>query len=118
LILFLVFVGAVTPAFKGDLDWAQARRTDQAQLISEQLVKWPQDEVRFSSGVFAFLRSNLPKEALPLTEAGLELFPRSSVLWNYLYQNPVTPTVRKNQAREKLIELDPLNPAVLELKRF
>jgi O-antigen ligase len=118
LLMFLIFVGAVTPAFKGDLDWAQARRTDQAQVVSEQLAKWPQDENRFSSGVYAFLRSNLPKEALPLTEAGLELFPRSSTLWNFLYLNPSTPTVRKNQAREKLLELDPLNPAVLELKKF
>jgi O-antigen ligase len=118
LLIFLIFVGVVTPAFKGDLDWAQARRTDQAQVIAEQLVKWPQDEIRFSNGVYAFLKSNLPKEALPLTEEGLRLFPRSSVLWNYLYQNPVTPVAQKNLAREKLLELDPLNPAVLELKKF
>lgn len=118
LLIFLMFVGAVTPAFKGDLDWAQARRTDQAQVIAEQLVKWPQDEIRFSNGVYAFLKSNLPKEALPLTQEGLRLFPRSSVLWNYLYQNPVTPVAQKNLAREKLLELDPLNPAVLELKKF
>ena len=118
LLIFLIFVGAVTPAFKGDLDWAQARRTDQAQVIAEQLVKWPQDEIRFSNGVYAFLKSNLPKEALPLTEEGLRLFPRSSVLWNYLYQNPVTPAAQKNLAREKLLELDPLNPAVIELKKF
>jgi O-antigen ligase len=115
---FLLFVGAVIPAFKGDLDWSNARRTDQAQVIAEQLTKWPQDEIRFSNGVYAFLKSNLPKEALPLTEEGLRLFPRSSVLWNYLYQNPVTPVAQKNLAREKLLELDPLNPAVIELKKF
>jgi len=117
-LLFLAFVGAVMPAFKGDLDWANARRTDQAQVIADQLTKWPQDEIRFSSGVYAFLKSNLPKEALTLTQEGLRLFPRSSVLWNYLYQNPVTPTAQKNLAREKLFELDPLNPAVIELKKF
>ena len=115
---FLLFVGAVIPAFKADLDWSNARRTDQAQIIAGQLVKWPQDEIRFSNGVYAFLKSNLPKEALPLTEEGLRLFPRSSVLWNYLYQNPVTPVAQKNLAREKLLELDPLNPAVIELKKF
>ena len=118
LLLFLIFVGAVTPAFKGDLDWAQARRSGQAQVIGEQLTKWPQDEIRFSSGVYAFLKSNLPKEALPLTQEGLRLFPRSSVLWNYLYQNPATPAAQRNLAREKLLELDPLNPAVIELKKF
>jgi len=117
-LLFLAFVGAVMPAFKGDLDWANARRTDQAQVIADQLTKWPQDEIRFSSGVYAFLKSNLPKEALTLTQEGLRLFPRSSVLWNYLYQNPVTPAAQKNLAREKLFELDPLNPAVIELKKF
>lgn len=115
---FLLFVGAVIPAFKGDIDWANARKTDQAQIIAAQLVKWPQDEIRFSNGVFSFLKSNLPKEALSLTQEGLRLFPRSSVLWNYLYQNPVTPVAQKNLAREKLLELDPLNPAVLELKKF
>ena len=118
LLVFLVFVGAVTPAFKGDLDWASARRTDQAQIIGDQLKKWPQDEIRFTNGVYSFLKSNLLNEALPLTEEGLRLFPRSSVLWNYLYQNPVSSPEQKNLAREKLRELDPLNPAVLELKKF
>jgi O-antigen ligase len=118
LLLFFVFIGSVTPAFKADLDWASARKTDQAQVIGDQLKKWPQDEIRFTSGVYAFLRSNLLNEALPLTEEGLRLFPRSSVLWNYLYQNPVSSSQQKNLAREKLRELDPLNPAVLELKKY
>lgn len=118
LLLFLIFVGLVTPAFKGDLDWAQARKSGQAQTIGEQLTKWPQDEIRFTSGVYAFLKSNLPYEALPLTEEGLKLFPRSSVLWNYLYQNPVSSAQQKNLAREKLLELDPLNPAVIDLKKI
>jgi len=53
-----------------------------------------------------------------LIQQGLKMFPRSSVLWNYLYQNPKTPIDQRNLAREKLLELDPLNPAVLSLKKF
>lgn len=118
LLLFLIFVGAVTPAFKGDLDWAQARRSGQAQVIAEQVVKWPQDEIRYSNAMYSFLKSGLEGQAVPLTLQGLQKFPRSSVLWNYLYQNPKTPVEQRNRAREKLLELDPLNPAVLELKKF
>jgi len=118
LLLFLIFVGAVTPAFKGDLDWAKARRTGQAQVIAEQLVKWPQDEIRYSNAMLSFLKSGLEGQAVPLTLQGLQMFPRSSVLWNYLYQNPKTPVEQRNRAREKLLELDPLNPAVLELKKL
>jgi O-antigen ligase len=118
LLLFLIFVGAVVPAFKGDLDWAQARRSGQAQVIAEQVVKWPQDEIRYSNAMLSFLKSGLEGQAVPLTLQGLQLFPRSSVLWNYLYQNPKTPIEQRNRAREKLLELDPLNPAVLELKKF
>jgi hypothetical protein len=114
----LIFVGAVAPAFKGDLDWAQARRSGQAQVIAEQVVKWPQDEIRYSNAMYSFLKSGLEGQAVPLTLQGLQKFPRSSVLWNYLYQNPKTPVEQRNRAREKLLELDPLNPAVLELKKF
>jgi len=118
LLIFLVFVGAVVPAFKGDMDWAQARRSGKAQIIAEQVVKWPQDEIRYSNAMYSFLTSGLESQAVPLILQGLEIFPRSSVLWNYLYQNPKTPVEERNRAREKLRELDPLNPAVLELKKF
>jgi O-antigen ligase len=118
LLLFLIFVGAVTPAFKGDLDWAEARRSGQAQVIAEQLVKWPQDEIRYSSAMYSFLISGLEGQAVPLTMQGLQKFPRSSVLWNYLYQNPKSPVEQRNLAREKLLELDPLNPAVIDLKKI
>ena len=118
LILFLIFVAAVIPAFKGEMDWAQARRSGLAQVISEQVVKWPQDEIRYCNATYAFLSSGLEAQAVPITLQGLQLFPRSSVLWNYLYQNPKTPVEQRNRAREKLRELDPLNPAVLELKKL
>jgi O-antigen ligase len=118
LLLFLIFVGVVVPAFKGDMDWAQARRSGNAQIIAEQAVKWPQDEIRFSNAMYAFLTSGLEGQAVPLIQQGLKMFPRSSVLWNYLYQNPKTPIDQRNLAREKLLELDPLNPAVLSLKKF
>ena len=118
LLLFLILVGAVVPAFKGDMDWAQARRTGQAQTIAEQVVKWPQDEIRYANAMYSFLTSGLEGQAVPLIQQGLQTFPRSSVLWNYLYQNPKTPVEQRNRAREKLLELDPLNPAVLELKKF
>jgi hypothetical protein len=68
--------------------------------------------------MYSFLTSGLESQAVPLILQGLEIFPRSSVLWNYLYQNPKTPVEERNRAREKLRELDPLNPAVLELKKF
>jgi O-antigen ligase len=118
LLVFLIFVGAVTPAFKGDLDWAQARRSGQAQIIAEQLVKWPQDEIRYSNAMYSFLKSGLEGQAVPLTLQGLQKFPRSSVLWNYLYQNPKTPIEQRNIAWAKLRELDPLNPAVIALKKI
>ena len=118
LLLFLIFVGAVVPAFKGDMDWAQARRSGKAQIIADQVAKWPQDEIRYSNAMYSFLTSGLEGQAVPLIQQGLQMFPRSSVLWNYLYQNPKTPIEQRNLAREKLLELDPLNPAVLELKKF
>ena len=118
LLIFLIFVGVVTPAFKGDLDWAKARRSGQAQTIAEQVGKWPQDEIRYSNAMYSFLTSGLEGQAVPLTLRGTQLFPRSSVLWNYVYQNPKTPVDQRNIAWAKLRELDPLNPAVIDLKKI
>lgn len=117
-LVFLFFVGLVTPAMKADFDWARASRTGQAQVIAKQVVKWPQDEIRFTTATYSFLRSGLESQAVPLTLRGTQLFPRSSVLWNYLYQNPKTPIEQRNIAWEKLRELDPLNPAVISLKKI
>lgn len=118
LLVFLIFVGAVTPAFKGDLDWAKARRSGQATIIAAQAIKWPQDEIRFSTAMYSFLTSGLEGQAVPLTLQGTQLFPRSSVLWNYVYQNPKTPVEQRNIAWVKLRQLDPLNPAVIALKKI
>ena len=117
-IFFWVFLAAVFPAFKADIDWANARKTEQALVLSNQLSAWPQDEIRYSNGIASFLKSNLVNEALPLTLQGLELFPRSSVIWGQLYQNPASTIEQKNLALEKMLELDPLNPTVLSLKKF
>jgi hypothetical protein len=68
--------------------------------------------------MYSFLTSGLESQAVPLTLQGTKLFPRSSVLWNYVYQNPKTPVEQRNIAWAKLRELDPLNPAVIALKKI
>jgi O-antigen ligase len=117
-VLFWVFVLAAFPAFKADLDWAEARRMGKVETLASQLNKWPQDEVRYSRGTYLFLTNKFEPQALASTLEGLEIFPRSSALWSYLYQNPVASSAQRNLAREKLISLDPLNSENLSLKKF
>jgi len=117
-IFFLIFIFVAIPPFKADLDWAEARRSGNVSLLANQLNQWPQDEVRYSRGAYLFLTNNFEDQALTSTLDGLEIFPRSSALWSYLYQNPLASPTQRNLARENLIKLDPLNPEFLKLKKF
>ena len=117
-IFFWIFVFLTIPPFKADLDWAEARRSGNVSLLANQLNQWPQDEVRYSRGVYLFLTNNFEDQALRSTLEGLEIFPRSSALWSYLYQNPLASPMQKNSARDNLIKLDPLNPEFSKLKKF
>lgn len=117
-IFFWIFIAIAWLPFKADLDWAEARRSGNVTLLANQLKQWPQDEVRYSRGVFLFLTNNFEDQALTSTLEGLEIFPRSSALWSYLYQNPRASAAQRNSARESLIKLDPLNPEFSELKKF
>ena len=117
-ILFWIFIFVAVPPFKADLDWAEARRTGSANLLAIELNQWPQDEMRYNRGVFLFLTNKFEDQALISTLEGIQIFPRSSALWSYLYQNPLASPTQKNLAREKLQELDPLNPEFSELKKY
>ena len=118
LVFFWLFVFAVYHAFKVDLDWAKARNTGTAGPVAKQLLVWPQDEIRYSSGTLSFLNSSLETEAVGIAEDGLKIFPRSATLWNMIYVNPKAPIALRNQALDKMRELDPLNPEVLALKKL
>jgi O-antigen ligase len=117
-ILFFFFLGSVVPALKGDSDYLKARSMGQAQILVDQVAKWPQDQVRYSEAVYLLLRNGFESEALSLTVDGLRLFPRASNLWQFMYSNPRATDDDRNRARERLRELDPLNPLVLELKKI
>jgi O-antigen ligase len=118
LLLCLTFLGIVTPAFKGDLDYANAIRVAKVNVLVEQIVTWPQDQARISNTLSLLLSNGFGREGLPVTLEALRMFPRSSVLWYRLYENPSASKIQRNEARERLRELDPLNPTVLDLKKI
>jgi O-antigen ligase len=117
-ILFWIFVFVAVPPFKADLDWAEARRAGSVNQLAMELKQWPQDEIRYSRGVYLFLTNSLEDQALTSTLEGIEIFSRSTALWSYLYQNPLASPAQKNLARKNLIKLDPLNPEFSKLKKF
>jgi O-antigen ligase len=117
-LFFLLFLGLAFPAFKGDLDYAKARDLAKVEILVDQVAKWPQDQLRYSEAIFVLLSNDFKAEALSLTFESLQIFPRSSLLWEYLYLNPEASDKKRNQAREKLRELDPLNPLIFELKKI
>ena len=117
-LLSLLFLGAVFPAFKGDLDFAKARDMANVEILVDQVGKWPQDQMRYTEAIFLLVSNDFKREALSLTLESLEIFPRSSALWEYLYLNPEASNKKRNDARERLRELDPLNPLIFELKKI
>jgi O-antigen ligase len=118
LLLLLLFIGLAFPPLKADLEYAKARELANVQVLIDRVAKWPQDQSRYSESINLLFTNSFRDEALSMTYEALQMFPRSSVLWEYVYLNPEASGEKRNQARERLRELDPLNPLILELKKI
>ena len=113
----LVIIGLIIsfPFFNSDRLIVKASNTGNGDLLIKATTSYPQSVTKYSQASQALLESGLPAPSLFLAQKGVEFNPNSSSLWALILVNPNAPIVDRQNAKSKILELDPFNK---EVKNF
>lgn len=114
--MLLVGFLVVYPLYNSDRLQLRAMNSGNAKLAVESAKKFPESVVRYSTMTRELLNSGLYNEALDLARAAVKFNPNSPSLWVLILVNPAASLQERKIAQTKILELDPLNLEIKELK--
>jgi len=113
----LVVIGLIFmfPFFNTDRLIVKAGNTGNGDLLIKATVAYPQSVTKYSQASRALLESGLPVPSLFLAQKGVDFNPHAVSLWSLILINQSATLEERQRAKEKILELDPLNT---EVKKF
>jgi hypothetical protein len=115
LVLSILALVVVFPYFNVDRLQLKGMQSGDANLVIKATLSFPESTVRYSLIGRELLTSGLTQQSLELARAGVEYNPNSPGLWALILVNPSAPLNERLNAKQKILELDPLNQ---EVKNF
>jgi hypothetical protein len=100
------------PVFNVDRIQLTGMQTGDANLVMRATTSYPEATVRYSLIGKELLDSGLTQQSLELARSGVEFNPHSAGLWALILVNPNAPISERLEAKERILELDPLNVEV------
>ena len=100
------------PVFNVDRIQLTGMQKGDANLVMRATTSYPESTVRYSLIGKELLNSGLNQQSLELARAGIEFNPHSAGLWALVLVNPIAPMSERLEAKERILELDPLNVEV------
>jgi O-antigen ligase len=100
------------PLFNSDREQLRAIRMGNGDLLIKAVTSYPESVLKYSQASRDLLSSGLPDQALYLARKSVEFNPNSPALWALILINPSAPKAERVSAKEKILELDPLNKEV------
>ena len=101
------------PVFNVDRIQLTGMQTGDANLVMRATTSYPESTVRYSLIGKELLNAGLNQQSLDLARAGIKFNPNSAGLWALVLVNPIAPMSERLEAKERILELDPLNVEVL-----
>jgi O-antigen ligase len=112
IILSITALVILFPVFNVDRMQLIGMQTGDANLVMRATTSYPESTVRYSLIGRELLNSGLHQQSLELARAGIEFNPYSPGLWALILVNPNAQMGEKLEAKERILELDPLNVEV------
>jgi hypothetical protein len=114
---FLVTLGLIIvfPFFNSDRLLVKASNTGNGDLLIRAVTSYPESTTKYSQASQALLESGLPGPSLYLAQKGLEFNSKSVSLWALILVNQSASITDRQNAKIKILELDPFNK---EVKNF
>jgi hypothetical protein len=100
------------PVFNTDRMQLLAMNKGDANLVMKATYSYPESTVRYSLIGRELLESGLTQQSLEVSRSAVKFNPNSAGLWALILVNPTAPQEERVLAKEKILELDPLNTEV------
>ena len=113
----LVVIGLIVvfPYFNNDRLFAKASDTGNGDLLIKSTTAFPQSVTRYSLASRALLDSGLPEPSLYLAKKAVEFNPKSVGLWALILVNQSATLEERQNAKNRILQLDPLNKEIKDL---
>ena len=108
----VIGVTLMLPAFNTDRMQLLAMKKGDANLVMKATISYPESTVRYSLIGRELLDSGLTQQSLEISRSGVKFNPNSAGLWALILVNPSATIEERLIAKEKILELDPLNTEV------
>jgi O-antigen ligase len=112
LVFCIIALVIMFPVFNVDRIQLTGMQTGDANLVMRATTSYPEATVRYSLIGKELLDSGLTQQSLELARSGVEFNPHSAGLWALILVNPNAPISERLEAKERILELDPLNVEV------
>lgn len=111
-ILLIIGLIIMFPYFNNDRITVKANNSGNGDLLIRATTAYPEFALKYSQASQALLESGLPEPSLLLARKGVEFNPNSVSLWALILVNPTASIEDRQAAKNKILELDPLNKEV------
>ena len=115
LVMLLIALFIMFPYFNTDRLLVKAANTGNGDLLIQAVTSYPQSVTKYSQASRALLESGLPTQSLFLAKKAVQFNPQSVSLWALILINTSASIQERIDAKNKILELDPLNN---EVKNF
>ena len=115
LVMLLIALLIMFPYFNTDRLLVKAANTGNGDLLIQAVTSYPQSVTKYSQASRALLESGLPTQSLFLAKKAVQFNPQSVSLWALILVNTSASIQERIDAKNKILELDPLNN---EVKNF
>jgi O-antigen ligase len=115
IIFSIIALVIMYPVFSVDRMQLTGMQTGDANLVMKATTSYPESTVRYSLISRELLNSGLTQQSLELARAGVKFNPHSAGLWALILVNSNAQKSERLEAKERILELDPLN---MEVKNF
>ena len=100
------------PVFNTDRMQLSAMKKGDANMVMKATYSYPESTIRYSLIGRELLDSGLTKQSLEISRSGVKFNPNSAGLWALILVNPSATVEERLIAKEKILQLDPLNTEV------
>lgn len=100
------------PLFNTDRLQLIGMKKGDANLVMEATLRFPESTIRYNIIGRELFDSGLSKQSLEIARSGVQFNPYSAALWALILVNPNATIEERFKAKNKILELDPLNKNV------
>ena len=100
------------PLFNTDRQQLIGMKTGDANLVMEATLRFPESTVRYNLIGRELFDSGLTQQSLEIARSGIKFNPYTPALWALILVNPNATIEERFEAKNKILEFDPLNKNV------